>query len=438
MAQGLVRELRLGDLVLFNIAAVVSIRWLSTAARIGPGAAGLWAGAAALFFVPLALAVAGLNDIYPEEGGIYVWTGRSFGAWHGFLCGWCYWLSNLFYFPNLLVAGVGISLFSLGERYANDAILNTGGALGILWVALGLNVVGLRLGKWVGNAGAAATCLAGLAVVAAGWVALGRDGGLARMNPWPKWNWETVNYWPQIAFAFGGLELGAILSGEIRDPRRTVRRAAWISAGVITAFYIAGTVAILGLVPPERINIITGLAQTAEAAAARFGLPWLTPLLAGLVAVGIAGQFGAWVGGSARLAFTIGVDRYLPEAFGRLHAKWHTPHVALLAQGATCTAFVLLMQAGEGLRAAYQLLVDMTVITYFIPFAYLFAAAWKHGQRTSAAAGMAVTAAGIAFSFVPPAEVGTVWSFEAKLAGSCAVLIGTGRYFYVRARRGRR
>jgi hypothetical protein len=38
------------------------------------------------------------------------------------------------------------------------------------------------------------------------------------------------------------------------------------------------------------------------------------------------------------------------------------------------------MQAGENLRIAYQLLVDITVITYFIPFAYLFAASWKFGQ----------------------------------------------------------
>jgi len=76
-------------MVLFNVAAVVSIRWLATAAHIGPGSLGLWAGAAVFFFVPLALAVAGLNEKFPCEGGIYTWTGISFGQWHGFLCGWC-------------------------------------------------------------------------------------------------------------------------------------------------------------------------------------------------------------------------------------------------------------------------------------------------------------------------------------------------------------
>ena len=53
------RRLGLRDLVLFNIAAVASIRWLTTAAHIGPGSLSLWAGAALLFFVPLAFAVRG-------------------------------------------------------------------------------------------------------------------------------------------------------------------------------------------------------------------------------------------------------------------------------------------------------------------------------------------------------------------------------------------
>ena len=44
-----------------------------------------------------------LSSRYPQEGGIYVWTKKAFGDFHGFLCGWCYWLNNLFYFPSLLI-----------------------------------------------------------------------------------------------------------------------------------------------------------------------------------------------------------------------------------------------------------------------------------------------------------------------------------------------
>jgi amino acid transporter len=435
---GLVRELGLRDLVMFNVAAVVGIRWLSTAAHIGPGSLTLWASAAFLFFVPLALAVSGLNDRYPVEGGIYAWTGRSFGEWHGFLCGWCYWLSNLFYFPGLLVAGIGISIFTLGRRYqalADDALLVTSASLAVLWLALGTNLVGFRVGKWTQNLGGIATCAACGVIVAGGMAVLAHHGSATRLDIRPQWNWTSLNYWPQIAFAFGGLELGAILSGEIRDPRRTVRRAAWISSLLVGGFYILGTLAILALLPPERVSIVTGLAQAGESMGARFGWMWISPALAALIAVGIMGQFGAWVGGSARLAFAIGVDRYLPASFGSLHPRWRTPHVALLVQGIACTAFLVIMQAGESLRAGYQLLVDMTVVTYFIPFLYLFGAAWKHGQRWSGLAGLLVTAIGIAFSFAPPAGVTSVLRFETKLLVSCVVLIVSARLFFVRVRR---
>ncbi len=432
------REMGLRDLILFNIAAVVSVRWLAAAAHIGPASVALWAAAAVLFFVPLALAVAGLNSRFPEEGGIYAWTGRTFGDWHGFLCGWCYWLSNLFYFPNLLIAGIGMALYAAGGRYAamsDDPFVVASASLAVLWVALLTNLAGLRVGKWTQNLGAAATCAVGVALFASAALLAVRHGAATPVGTGQPWTWSTLNYWPQIAFAFGGLELGAILSGEIRDPRRTVSRAAWISAAAIAAYYILGTLAMLAMLPPERISVVTGIAQASGAAAGRLGAAWILPAIGALIGVGILGQFGAWVGGSARLAFAIGLDRYLPPAFARLHPRWGTPHVALLAQGVACTVFLAAMQAGENLRTGYQLLVDMTVVTYFIPFLYLFAAAWRHGLRRSAKAGLVVTAAAIAFSFAPPAGIRSVWLFELKLAGSCGLLIGAARVVYARAQR---
>ncbi len=424
----MLRALGLRDLVLFNLAAVVSIRSLTTAARIGPGSLTLCAAAAILFFVPLALVVARLNELDPVEGGIYAWTGKAFGEWHGFLCGWCYWLSNLFYFPNLLISGISIAFYTLGGDWAGMADSRaavTAAALAILWIALLTNVVGLHIGKWTQNAGATATAAAGAAIIAAGLGALFAGRGATPIHVAPAWNWNSLNYWSQIAFAFGGLELGAVMSGEIRDPRRTVRRAAYVSAVLIGGFYILGTLAVLALLPPERVNIITGLAQAADAAGARTAVGWL-------IAIGILGQFGAWSGGAARLAFAIGLDRYLPPVFSTLHPRWRTPHWILLSQGAACTLFLLMLEAGETLRAAYQLLVDMTVVSYFIPFLYLFATAWKRGMKIEAACGSLVTAVGIVFTFVPPEDAKSAGLFEAKLMLSIAVLVVSGWWVYRR------
>src|SRR4030095_16433829 len=94
------RTLGLRDLVLFNIVTVVSLRWLATAAAAGPSSLTLWVLAGLLFFVPQGLAVSELSARYPDEGGIYAWTKRAFSEGHGFLCGWCYWVNNIMYYPN--------------------------------------------------------------------------------------------------------------------------------------------------------------------------------------------------------------------------------------------------------------------------------------------------------------------------------------------------
>lgn len=429
----LVRALGVRDVVLFNVAAVVSIRWIATAARIGPGSLALWLSAALLFFVPLALVVSRLNERFPEPGGIYAWTGIAFGEWHGFLCGWLYWLSNLFYFPNLLLAGIGIAFATAGKpfaRYAEDPTVMTALCLAVLWWALLTNLMGMSAGKWTHNIGAGATCAAGAGLLIAGASVVLKGIPATPLHFAPEWRFETFNYWSQIAFAFGGIELGANLSAEIRDSRRTLKRAAWISAAIIACFYITGTIAVLALLPSDQVNVVTGLAQAAAAAGRHLGAAWLSVAIGTLVAAGILGQCGAWLGGISRLAFVIGIDRYLPESFARLHPRRRTPYVALLWQGAVCTAALLALTAGENLRTAYQLLIDVSVITYLFPFLYIFATAWTQGQRWSAISGSMVTAAAVVCSFVPPEGTRSVWLFELKLVLSCAILGGSAALVY--------
>jgi amino acid transporter len=250
----------------------------------------------------------------------------------------------------------------------------------------------------------------------------------------PEWNLDKLNFWSQIVFAFGGLELGAIMGGEIRNPEKTVARAAWIAGLSIAAFYIAGTLAMLVLLPPDQVSVVTGLVQAAAAAGTRLGLGWPPLVLAFAIGLGVTGQLGAWIAGSARLPFVIGIDHYLPRIFSRLHPRWRTPHLSILILSGACTVFVIAMQAGENLRIGYQLLVDMTVVTYFVPFLYLFGAAWKNGQRASAMAGLAVTTLGIVLSFVPPPDVSSVWMFEGKLAGGFGLIAVMGRLCFQRFR----
>src|SRR5262245_53986711 len=111
----LVRALKLRDLVLFNLVAILGLRHLATSAKFGPGSLILWVIAALFFFIPQGLAVIELSSRFPKEGGIYFWTKEALGEGHGFLCGWCYWICNVLYYPNLLISSAVIATYIFGK-----------------------------------------------------------------------------------------------------------------------------------------------------------------------------------------------------------------------------------------------------------------------------------------------------------------------------------
>jgi glutamate:GABA antiporter len=415
---------------------VVGVRWLAVAAHTGPGSITLWVSAGLLFFIPSALIIAELSRRYPKEGGLYVWTREAFGPWHGFLCGGCYFVSNLFYLPSALLFGLSIAAVAFG--FSQDKALMIGLALTVLWSVAILNLLGAELGKWTSNIGGMATILTGALLMAAGWFAWRHGGSATPLHNFvPRLDWEKLNFWSQIALAFTGLELGAIMAGEIRDPARTIPRAAWMSGLAVCAFYVGGTLAVLALMSSGQVDIISGVMQAAQAAGVRLGWFGFPMLIALLILASSAGAFGSWLSGCARLPFVIGIDRYLPPAFARLHPRWGTPHLAILSEAAFSSVAILMLTAGESLRSGYQLLVDFLTVTTLFPFLYIFAAGWKCGWRVSAGCGLSVTVLALVVAFIPPE--GASWLYEIKMIGGCAAVVVAARMnFQYALRQGKR
>jgi amino acid transporter len=161
------------------------------------------------------------------------------------------------------------------------------------------------------------------------------------------------------------------------------------------------------------------------------------------------------VAGIARVPFVVGIDRYLPAAFARIHPRWKTPYVSILVQAIVSCAILLISQINETTRGAYQFLVDATIILYFIPFVYMFAAAIKLYPRPDRSAnkdavlipggkagvwivsgtGLAIVLIGILVSLVPPGDSADKLGFEMKLVGGTVAAIVLGLTLYWRGAR---
>src|SRR5205085_4858589 len=180
-----------------------------------------------------------------------------------------------------------------------------------------------------------------------------------------------------LTFAFGGCETASFMAEEIKNARRTIPITLFF-AGITVAFcYIIGTVCVLLALPSTEISSLQGLVQAIAKTSERVGMPGVVPLAAFLIALSNIGASGAYLAACARLPFVAGIDRFLPPAFGNLHPRWGTPWVAILTQTVIGAIFIFLGQAGTSVKGAYDVLVSMGVITYFIPYLYLFASMFK-------------------------------------------------------------
>ncbi len=427
------RELGLRDITLFATTCIVGTRWIPAAAHAGPGSITLWLLGALLFVVPLAIAVGALIVKYPGAGGLYVWARADFGPWAGFVSFWLYWLGIAFWFPSAAIfyCSAAFHILGLGENRALLVCIS----LAAIWIALGANLIGMKIGKWTENLGGASSwVLCGLLATVAALI-YSKHGSATPMHIAPRWDWDTVNFWSTIAYAMSGLELAGMMGGEIRDPKRTLPRAGWIASAFITVYYVVCTASVLVILRPDKISELDGFAQTADAAGGMLHAAWLPGAIALLVLASAIGQFGGMGTAVSRLPFAAGVDGLLPKAFARVHPVWGTPHVCIIVFGAVSSFLLLATQLGDTMRAAYQALVSLMVLTGFFPFLYIFGCAWKAGKRWSAVSGAGVTMLAMICSVIPTAETSNVWLFEGKVALGTIGAVASGWLIYRRARR---
>jgi glutamate:GABA antiporter len=431
----LVRALGVSDLTWLYLVAVVNLNIVPVVAVAGFKVMWLWAAAILLFFAPQGIAVIELAEHMPGEGGLYLWTKESYGDFHGFMCGWCYWMTNMFFVPSLLFYITGVTTYIVGGSTA--AKLNDSRyfffflTVSLLWITIYANVRGLAVGKWVNNIGGiGALVIGGALFILAIAVVIGHRG-LVHWNVLAPGSSGAVPFssFGVLCLALVGMELGPIMGDEVRDPRRTIPRSVAWGGSLSALMYVGCTLALLTAVPQSRMAVVQGLLQAIDTMSASFGVGWILLPLAVLMAASIAGSTSAWVSGSARILFVCGLDRYLPKALGKVHPRHHSPHVALSMFGFLASSIIAMSFIGASVQEAYLTLLDLAVALQMISYIYLFASLLKRAFSKSidplyfrrpvlqiaSVAGLLMATLGFAMAFVPSRQIASIASFELKM-----------------------
>jgi amino acid transporter len=351
------KELGIRDLLLAQILVVVVPEFFGTAVKAGPAHVFLWLTAFLFFFIPQAFVVEHSNRLMPLEGGLYEWARIAFSDCIGFLVAWNLWLTCTVQVAQTALITTTYITYAAGPKAewiaSNQKIL-----IAISFVSIaGMMLVarlGLRLGKWISNAGSIFTVLI-IAVLAALPFALLWRGTLGEYHParlvLPPLTLFSLSVFAKMTFgALSGFDTVTIFAGESRSPARNIARATLIATPIIALLYITGTSAILTFVSPENVDIIGPIPQALSLGFGSFGAAAaiVAPVAILLLLTNYLCTYVLLFSANARLPMVAGWDSMLPNWFTKLHMRYRTPVNSILFMGGVAIAASMAALLGGG------------------------------------------------------------------------------------------
>jgi len=339
-------------------------------------------GLAAIPALLAAFAYAILASAMPRAGGSYVYASRALSPYLGFVASFSQWFGlsiaigvvSYVIVPFLRDIAAALSLTGLAGS------LDTGPvrvlvALAFLWLFVGVNMRGLKLyERTLVPLMFLMFALGGIVIVAgfsfdsadfnAALVAQGQVVNAAA--PPPSFDFKTLLVAATVLFSsFIGFDSIAQAGGEAKRPERNLPWAIGIAVLTVGSFYMLFTAAVYHAVP---WTYIAEAAQTRDLTApgllgTLLSPGWTVAIVAG-AAIALINDLPAMLLAVSRLMFAWAEDGIFPRAVARVHARWQTPHVALVASGVMASIGIL----GSHLAGDFFLGVDLLVISMLVNF----------------------------------------------------------------------
>lgn len=450
-ASRFVRVLKNRDVVVLGFGAMIgwswvlmSGYWVQTAGSVGTLIA---FAAAGLAIALIGLTYSELASAMPKAGGEHVYTHRGLGATWSFVCTWA-----------LLMAYLNVCLFEAVALPTAVEYLLPQIRIGTLWQVFGADV---DIGFVLIGAGSAILvtvvnvlgiktaarlqALTLLAIVASGVLLMSGAlsfGSLDNARPWVAMPATGIlSVLIMVPALLVGFDVIPQSAEEIDLPPKRIGTLLVVSVALAVAWYaMVGFAVAMAL---DEAALANADMATGDAATALWGHPAAG---AALVLGGVAGIITSWnafVIGASRVLFALADSGFVPAVFARLHPRFHTPWVGVVAIGAACclaplfgrTVLVWMINAGS----------FATVVAYlFVPIAFLalrrrepdMPRPFRVSHPRLVGGGAVVLAVALLTAYLPGSPSALVWPYEWGMILVWAVL-GVGLYVRYRIRAGR-
>jgi basic amino acid/polyamine antiporter, APA family len=341
----LVRSLGLLDVVMIGIAGMIGG---SIFVLTGP-AIGLAGSSVILAFILnaiitlfTAMGYAELGSAMPEAGGGYLWVREGLRRPNAFISGWMAWLAHIIA-GSLYAVGFGSFLASLLQM---TNILPIESLFGIIPLDKLTAVAVIAVFTFINIKGASETGRVGTIITVVQLVAIVSIiiAGLWAMSSHPiNWQSNFSDFLPMglgglvaamgLTFiAFEGYEIIVQTGEEVKNPKRNIPRAIFISLALVVIMYCLIAFVSIGAIFPDMpswqfigLHGELGIMKAVESFMPYGGFIVLAGGLVSTLAALNATTFS-----SARVAFAMGRHYNLPHRLSAIHSKFKTPYVSVI------------------------------------------------------------------------------------------------------------
>ena len=250
------------------------------------------------------------------------------------------------------------------------------------WVATLANLLGMKISSLISTIGVIfGSFIPGALIIILGlvWYFSGRpieismtwDSLIPNMG-----SVEQLVFFTGVILSLCGMEMSAIHARDVRNPQRDYPKAIMLSAALIIGMSILGVLTIASVIPQKQISLVAGSMQAFSYFVNAYGLKWLTPYIAVLIAAGAFGSLSTWVIGPTKGLLAAARDGDLPPFFRTVNKKG-MPTRLLITQAIFVSVLSLIFVFMPTVSSAFWILSAIVAQLYLVMYILLFAAAIK-------------------------------------------------------------
>ena len=364
-------------LTMINIATILSVRNWPVTAEYGLASIFFIFLALIFFFFPAALVSAELATGWPQKGGIFAWVKEGLGHRVGFLAVWLLWIENVVWYPTILSFIAAAIAYIFMPSLAQSQTFMFCMILAIFWLLTYANLRGMKISGWISTVGVIlGVFLPGAVIILLGfaWVFAGNtaqiDFTLTGLLP------QSAHV-PELAFlagimlSFCGIEMSAVHAKDVEQPQKNYPKAIFLSAFLITALTILGTMSIAIIIPKDKISLVAGSMEAIDLFLRAFKMEWLVPGLAFFVAIGAMGTVSTWIAGPCRGLLAAAEKGDFPPFLQKTN-QHNMPKSLLVIQAAIVTVLATAFIFMPNIQSSFWVLTVLASLLYSIMYMLLF------------------------------------------------------------------